>query len=488
MGNPTSTSTGLRVLLIEDSEPDALLMAAELRRHGYELQTLRVQDEAGLAAALQNQTWEAVISDYSIPGFRAMKALEMLQEKGIDIPFIIVSGTIGEETAVEAMKAGAHDYIMKDRLSRLAPALERELREAAGRKERRRVTEESQFQARLLNTVGQAVIATDLHGKVTFWNRYAEILYGWPAAEALGRDLIELTCPDGSRQQAAEILRRLKAGQAWFGESVILRRDGATLTALITETPIYDAKQQMIGIIGIATDVTERKRAESELKSSREQFRALAVRLESIREEERKMIARDMHDDLGQALTALRIDLAWLKTRLGSAKTAGRHALLTKIRAMGKLIDQTADEVRDLCARLRPGVLDDLGLVAAIRWQAQEFAKRNGLQCELKLPSDELKLDPRLSLTVFRIFQEILNNVARHAEAKRIAVSLDVGAREVSLKAADDGRGIRPGELTDPKSLGLVGMRERALALGGIIEFQGSPKRGTEVSLRIPLG
>ncbi len=486
-GRANKANRALRVLVVEDSQKDADLLIAELRRHGYAPHTRRVQDPAELLAALREEPWDAVLSDYSMPQFLATDALRLVQEKGLDIPFIIVSGTIGEDTAIEAMKAGAHDYMMKERLTRLVPALERELREATVRRARRNAEAVLRFQARLLDSVGEAVIATDLRGSITYWNRYAETLYGWHAREALGQNLVALTVPESSRKVAAEILRQLQSGKSWFGESIIRRRDGTILTALVANTPIYEPVDRMVGVIGISTDVTTRKQAETELRDSREQLRALAARLQSTREEERKTIARDMHDDLGQTLTGLKIDVDWLRSRLAKNGILSRQALLDKLAAMSRVIEATSDTVRDLCSKLRPGILDDLGLVAAVKWQAREFAAKTGIQCEVLAPADELTLDSNLSAAIFRIFQEILTNIVRHARATKVSVLLRSDRDNLLLEVSDNGRGIRQTDLIASKSLGLLGMRERALALGGEIGFLPGATLGTTVTLRVPM-
>lgn len=357
-------SKALSVLLVEDSEKDALLIAHELHNHGYTPQLKRVQKEEPFVAALKEQSWDVIIADYSLPQFGAMTALKLLQKSGLDLPFIIVSGAIGEETAVAAMKAGAHDYIMKDKLARLIPALEREMR---------------------------------------------------------------------------------------------------------------DVKVRL-----------ERKQAEADLRNSRDQLRGLAAKLQSVREEERKLITRDIHDELGQALTGFKMDLAWMRNRLASEDPSTRPQLLQKIAEMGTLVDATANTIRKLCTELRPGILDDLGLTAAIEWQAREFTKRTGIRCAVTTQAENLELDPNQTTAAFRIFQEILTNVARHAQASRVNVRLEATAKELVLEASDNGRGIRETEIDGTKSLGLVGMRERALILGGVLELRGVPGKGTTVTVRLP--
>ncbi len=215
----------------------------------------------------------------------------------------------------------------------------------------------------------------------------------------------------------------------------------------------------------------------------RDQLHALANYLQEMREAERTSIAREIHDEFGQALTALKIDLAWLSRRLPE----GEPALRDKIRSMTGLVDDSIGLVRRIATELRPGLLDDLGLTAAIEWQAEEFNKRTGIDVRLELPVEEPTLDRNLATAIFRIFQETLTNVIRHAGASQVWVTLKSTPQEITLTVRDDGSGIAPEEAISPKSLGLLGMRERASAWGGRLVFEGQPGRGTTVRLTLPI-
>lgn len=217
-----------------------------------------------------------------------------------------------------------------------------------------------------------------------------------------------------------------------------------------------------------------------------DQLRALSAHVESIREDERTGIAREIHDELGQALTALRMDVAWVARRL--AGDASREPLVDKLQGMSKLIDGVVDQVRRISAELRPGVLDDLGLVAAIEWQAQEWEDRTGTTCIVRSELGPLRPDRNLATAVFRIFQEALTNVARHAHAEQVEVTLESSGGFLELRVEDNGLGIRPEVVFAPSSLGLLGIRERARRLGGAATVSGTPGAGTIVTLRVPLG
>ena len=224
----------------------------------------------------------------------------------------------------------------------------------------------------------------------------------------------------------------------------------------------------------------ELHRKSQRLRESEEKLRRLAAHLVTIREEERAHIAREIHDELGQVLTGLKMEVTWLAKRLKE------KPLLEKTDSICSLIDSTVQTVRKIATGLRPEMLDDMGLIAAVAWQAKEFQKRTGIRCRVKLPP-EVKLDIDVSTTMFRIFQEILTNVARHSRATRVDIELTLGAEQIGLEVTDNGVGIQDNELHARKSLGLLGMQERALLFGGDVRINGSPGHGTRVSVTIPL-
>ena len=216
------------------------------------------------------------------------------------------------------------------------------------------------------------------------------------------------------------------------------------------------------------------------MRASEENVRALAAHLLSVREEERAHIAREIHDELGQVLTGLKMEVTWLAKRLKD------KPLIEKTDSMCALIDSTVQTVRKIATGLRPEMLDDMGLVAAVGWQAKEFQKRTGIRCRANLPA-ETKFDIDISTTMFRIFQEILTNVARHSRATRVDIELLLNPERVALDVADNGVGIPDVEARAKNSLGLLGMHERALLFGGDVKISGAPGHGTRVEVVIPV-
>jgi signal transduction histidine kinase len=231
----------------------------------------------------------------------------------------------------------------------------------------------------------------------------------------------------------------------------------------------------------IASDLSETKRAEQELRASSEQLRNLTAHLQSVREEERARISREVHDELGQSLTAVKMDLAWLAGRLPQRN----GQMLKRIRSTRQLADSMIQSIRRISTELRPAVLD-LGLAAAVEWQVQEFQARSGIQCKVRLLTHEV-FAPDVSTTLFRILQETLTNVARHAKATRVEVVKQKRRDRVVLMIRDNGRGFDEENPSVSKSLGLLGMRERAAILGGQVNISSAPGKGTTVTAWIPL-
>jgi len=227
----------------------------------------------------------------------------------------------------------------------------------------------------------------------------------------------------------------------------------------------------------------ERRQAEMELKRSQELFRNLSAHLQDVREEERTRIARQIHDDMGQALTALKIDLSWLNKRLAN----DQDSIHEKLQSMVTLINETIETVHNVSADLRPGILDDFGLAAAIEWQAEEFQKRTGVACTTGLTPDEFELSKETSTNLFRIVQESLTNIIRHANATEVAIKLSEKKAILVLEIQDNGQGISDAAITDPRSFGLIGIRERVHLLGGEVDISGSQDAGTRVIVKLPI-
>ena len=227
----------------------------------------------------------------------------------------------------------------------------------------------------------------------------------------------------------------------------------------------------------------ERQRTEMELTRSQELFRSLSTHLQEVREEERTRIARKIHDDLGQAMTALKIDLSWLDKKLANEQ----DLIGEKLQSMVTLVNETVETVQNVSEDLRPGILDDFGLPAALEWQAEEFQKRTGMECRTSVPAGEFDLNKEKSTNLYRIVQESLTNVIRHANATKVEINLHEEDGKLVLEVVDNGKGITKAAISDSKSFGLIGIKERVHSLGGEVDIAGAPNEGTRLMVRIPI-
>ena len=254
----------LHVLFVEDSENDLKLLLEELHQKGYEAVYERVQIPAELTSALDRHPWDVVLSDYALPQFSGPDALKLLREKGLDVPFIVVSGTYGEEAAVDMMKAGANDYIVKNNLSRLVPAIERELEAAQTRRARARAEDAMQFLAAIVESTEDAVYGKDLNGVIISWNKAAERIFGYTAGEIIGHS-VSILYPVDHRDELEDIMERIQRGQrVGLYETMRLRKDGRFIPVSVTVSPVKDSRGKVVGGSAISRDITLRKRDEAE--------------------------------------------------------------------------------------------------------------------------------------------------------------------------------------------------------------------------------
>jgi PAS domain S-box-containing protein len=310
-------------------------------------------------------------------------------------------------------------------------------------------------------------------------NRKWERVLGWTVAEAQAVDLLAEVYPDpAERRRATDFISR--EIREWT-EFKLRARSGSMIDTVWTRLVLSDGTT-----IGFGEDITERKRTDERLRQSREGLRALSERLLAAREEESARIARVVHDEVGQMLTALRLDVAWLERQLEAPAPPARETLGGKLHDMSQLLDLASDALHHIIDELRPGILDELGLEAAVEWYVAEFEKRTGISCRLASTMAEAALSPAQATALFRILQEALTNVVRHAAATAVDIRLAAEPGRVTLEIADDGVGIPEDKIDDSRAIGLLGMRERALALGGEVAIRPNPSRGTTVEVILP--
>jgi PAS domain S-box-containing protein len=362
--------------------------------------------------------------------------------------------------------------------------------------------------ALLLESTGEGMFGVDMDGRCVFINRAGAAMLGYAPEEVLQRNmhaLIHHSHPDGRHypEHDCPIFAAFRQGlPCRIDDEVLWRKDGSPFAAEYSSHPIVErtsAGPVTIGAVATFVDISRRKEAESLLRRSRDelearvaertrQLRELSAHLETVREAERTRIAREIHDELGSLLVALKMDVGWLAKRV-----AERAELGAKCRGMGTLIDRAVDNLGRIITDLRPSILDHQGLWAALEWQAQEFAaSASEIDVDLRVhvAAGVAPPDGAQAIAVFRIFQEMLSNVARHARAKRLEIRITVDDPPdavLYVELRDDGVGATPEALNAPRSYGVMGMRERAAQFGGRIAIDSAPGAGTLVRLHMPL-
>jgi signal transduction histidine kinase len=480
----------LRLLLVEDSTDDASLVQQTLRQAGMTLATRQVDSAAAMAAALIEEQWDLVISDYSLPGFSGTDALKLLREHSPDTPFLVVSGCIGEEAAVTLMKAGADDYVMKDHLARLAPAMERSLKEARTRAHGKLAElamreSEARFKALVSNIPGTVLqLLLDKNGGWSFSyvseNSLALLGVTPRLLQRYPGFFFDLITAEDAASFAQSMQTSARELTDWNWEGRIHVSGGDEIKWVNLRSSPRQLDNGSVVWEGILSNITQRKLVELEMRRSRADLSRLSAHVESIKEHERARIAREIHDDLGGTLTAIKIMLM----RLGSGLAPDAEQALQRLRSTEALVDGALETTRRISTELRPGILD-LGIVAAMEWQAAEFEKHMDIPCRLTCVHEEITVDSEISIALFRIFQEALTNIAKHAGATRVEVKLEADADSVTLQVRDNGHGIATEDLAKPRAFGILGMRERALNLGGNASVRRT-RGGTAVTVRLP--
>lgn len=334
------------------------------------------------------------------------------------------------------------------------------------------------------------IFQTTLDGKYVAVNPALARIYGYDSPDDLITAITDIAGQlyvDPGRRD--EFLRAMQAQEEVTGfESLVYRKDGSFMWISESARTLRDLAGRVVGYEGTVEDITERKRAEGRLRVTLQHVRTLSKRLATVQEEERAHIARELHDELGVRLTCLKIDLSRVMSIVGHRVRADLHAKLnSRVRSMVGQVDSTIASLQQLVTQLRPAVLDDLGLVAAIEWQSRDFQKRTGISCTCATNADDIALEPERATAVFRIFQEALTNTARHAQATTVAITVTSQPDSLQLVVADNGAGVPETKVSDRRSLGLMGMQERAAQCGGTVTIEGDPEKGTTVTLRLPV-
>jgi two-component system, NarL family, sensor histidine kinase UhpB len=507
-----STKQPLQILLIEDSENDALLLELAMERAGTECVCRRVQTPGEMAEALDSQEWQAVIADYVLPHFSGLEALAMVKERELDVPFIIVSGHITEDTAVAAMKAGAHDYVMKDKLARLAPAVAREMRDANVRREQRaaekELRNEQAFRAAIEKCVPSGIAVVDLDGRQSYVNPAFCQMVGWTETELLGKKPPFDYWPAEERENITGAIAKVIEGEVppYGVEFRLRRKNGERFDILMLMTPLKDSFDNLTGWLSSITDITQRKQAEEALRRSHEDLEArvrhrtaelsavnaqlqaaLAERrrleneLLEITDKERRRIGLNLHDDLGQKLTGIALMSKGLRMRLAKSNADGADEA-ARIHA---LIQETLTQARELSHDLVTLDVIEKDLVSAMEGMVEHVKRTFNVSCRFHCETKIAPLEANTIGQLYKITQEAVTNAIKHAKAKNVEISVSNGSGHLLLSIRNDGAPFPP-VVSSKSGIGLRIMSYRAQLIGAVLEVRPGEKGGAVVTCSLP--
>ena len=484
------TAKKLRILLVESSHADAQHTINKLSHSGYLPDCRHVDNATDMKAALSGEQFDLVLCSYDPPGFGGLAALELMQHSGVDLPFLFLSHDLREETIIYTMRRGADDYIFKGSLNRLASSIEHNLHAARVRQEHRDAQlalQENQtrlhaFIADLPGMAYQMLLCNDGHITFPYVSEGCQALLGiTPQNLTRTSSLFEaLLHPEDfkSYQQSMHASAENLSFWNWEGRILTMPDNEIKWINLRCSPRKTETGIQWEGII---FNITHSKLAELEILRSKSQLRELSSHIQDVREQERIAIAREVHDDMGSTLTAIKLDIAWLGGRL-----IDKPVLAEKAKNIEVLVDRCIAAASNISHSLRPSILDTFGIVAAIEMEAGEFEQRTGISCVFEHDPSIDDIPPDISIALFRIFQETLANITKHAQANEVVVLMHDRDGIIELKVVDNGRGFTEADRAKPRSFGLRGIRERVEYFGGRVKIESALGQGTQIGVYIP--
>lgn len=468
------SETLLRVIVLEDNPVDAELIELELHRNGLQADCQRAISSSDFTAALRAGVPDLVLADYTLPGFDGMSALRLLRESHPDVPFIFVSGSLGEERAIEALKSGATDYVLKDRLQRLPAVVRRALSESHERHERHQaqlaLEEQRTLLTAIIDNLPEHIYAVDAHSRLTVINQAMLARLKRRRSTTIGRRLSELPGQDHAREMELQDAMVLNSGRSLIEQEHALESaDGSMQWLISSRIPLRDHHGELIGVVCTERDITGRKELEQEILD--------------ISNREQRRLGSDLHDGLGQELTGLSLMMKGLEVQMSREGSA----YLPQVAKLSELIARTIQSTRSLARGLAPVNLERGGIREALRQLAARCTDLYNLNCTFDdTHAQAIELDEGLATHIYRIAQEATTNAARHARAKDVHIELRTTARRLYLSITDNGIGLNAGLSNGKPGIGLKIMEYRARTIGGTINFE-TLKIGTRIALSCPL-
>jgi len=475
-----------KILIVEDDVLVAENIKQILQNSRHSVTSIATSGQEALIKVKKDSP-DLVLMDIVLEG--KMDGIETVHKihTHFDIPVIYITAYSGKDTLEAAKSTQPYGYLIKPIDEKeLLITIEIALNKYREKKNIEKILSESESKYRqLIEKINECIILLDEKGIISFVNDNFLRMNGYFQAEVIGHSIVEFLESESLEKYRKQILCKKNENHNEF-ELVWKKKNGQNVITKTSLELIYDEKTDFKGSLMVLTDITKRRQVEKELVKSQWELRLLSQHLQNIREKEGKRIAREIHDELGQALTALKMDIFYLSKKfLNNYKN--KRLFIKKTKSMLELIDETINTVQKISAELRPRLLDDLGLVPAIEWYIKDFQERTKIECKSDLDFNGIKLDPDCSTAIFRIFQEALTNIARHAEATKVNISLKRINSKLEIQISDNGKGIKEDDIYSPNSLGLIGMRERIRPFNGELKLYASENEGTTLSVSFPV-
>ena len=473
----------LRLLLLEDAPADAELALAALGNAGFECEAQVADGREAFERLFQAERYDLVIADYNLPGYTGLDALAQVRRADALLPFILLSGALGEERAVDALRAGATDFVLKGNLVRLASTVSRALEESRVHRQHLATQQALELSERRYRAIvedqSELIIRMLPDSTATFVNRAYCRYFGMQQDQVLGRSVLDSMTPENREALRANLARVSPQAPAFEREALVRDAAGAERWMHWSGRGIFDSRGALAEIQSVGRDVTELRRAMDQLATARERLQRLSRRLLEVQEAERKHLARELHDDIGQGLTALKLNLEALQRGRDGA------ALAARVQEALETTRHTIERVRQLSLNLRPLQLDDLGLAAALRSHLDRQAALGRFAPHFEMQEVPARMPAEVETACFRVAQEAINNIVRHAKAGNVWLRLSVTGERLALSVRDDGAGFdveaAQRRAASGASLGVVGMEERVALAGGNFQIQSAPGQGTVV-------
>ncbi|HXJ59164.1 MAG TPA: PAS domain S-box protein [Verrucomicrobiae bacterium] len=473
----------LDILIIEDVVQDAELISEELRASGMTFRTRRVETREEFLEQLAHARPDIVLSDFTLPTFDALAALGLLRKQQLDIPFILVTGTRSEEVAVECIREGAEDYILKASLRRLPTsitnALQRKAHEQACLKAELALRRSEEQYRLIAENTRDLICLIDTQGGILFASPSHFSSLGYAPEDLVGTAWLDLVHPEDHDTLRTGWEQARQTREARSAEVRIRRKNGVERLFESVANWILDQEEPQRAIV-VSRDITRRKEAE-------EALRGLPRAIREAQEAERRRVAADLHDSVIQILSAVKFRVQVVEEKLADKDEASwRDALKAEAH-----LEKAIQEVRRISRNLRPSELDDLGLAPALRSLCSEFSERTGISVDLGLNNLPQGLAAELELHLYRIIQEALGNIEKHSRASHVTIELTRASSQLRARIRDNGRGFDPLAPRRKKNkqpgMGLVDMKERAAFIGGNYQLNSTPGTGTEILVEVPL-